>query len=262
MKLNQSPLALRYTPLLFRLGVALLVVTLLGGYVVSGLHLRSHYENRDQIPGLTMDDIIGAYHGVQSPSPLVSALESGHPETLSDHERDALLDWLSGDNLSGDYDNLDLGEDAPAEIIAVNCLDCHTRGATGEDAMPSVPLEYFDEIERIAHSKDIRPVGENIVAMSQHAHAPTMAVILLVVGAVGLLTRFNARLIGFVVFASGLGLLVDMAGWWITRELAWFAYAVVISGAIYAIGTTLIGLLIVLDCVLPAGKQETTESAV
>jgi len=255
MRINDSSLALRFTPVLFRLGVALLVITLLGGYVVSGLHLRWHYENRDEVPGLSMNDIVGAYHGVQSPSPLVEALESGHPETLSDGERDALLAWLNGGKLSSDYDNLDLGEDAPAEIIAVNCLDCHTRGATGEDAMTSVPLEYFDEIERIAYSKDIQPAGTNIVAMSQHAHAPTMAVILLVVGAFTLLTRFSARLVGFLVFAAGLGLLVDMGGWWITREFAWFAIAVVVGGGVYAFGTTLLGLMIVLDCVLPAGRR-------
>lgn len=262
MGINNSPFALRFTPLLFRLGVAMLVVTLLGGYIVSGLHLQWHYENRDEVPGLSMNDIIGAYHGVQSPSPLVEALESGHPETLSDGERDALLAWLNGGKLSSDYDNLDLGEDAPAEIIAVNCLDCHTRGATGENTMASVPLEYFDEIERIAHSKDIQPAGANIVAMSQHAHAPTMAVILLVVGTLTLMTRFTARFVGFVLFVAALGLLVDMGGWWITREVAWFAHAVVIGGIAYAVGTSLLGALIVLDCVLPAGKRTATETAV
>ncbi|MCA9304286.1 MAG: hypothetical protein KC996_09205 [Phycisphaerales bacterium] len=254
MSMNNSAYALRFTPLLFRLGVAVLVITLLGGYIVSGLHLRWHYENRDEVPGLSMNDIIGAYHGVQSPSPLVEALESGHPETLSGAEREALLGWLSGGNLSGDYDNLDLGEDAPAEIIAVNCLECHTRGATGEGAMPGVPLEYFDEIERIAYSKDIQPAGENIVAMSQHAHAPTMAVILLVIGALTLTTRFTARFVGFVLFVAAFGLFVDMAGWWITREVAWFAHAIVIGGIAYAMGTSLLGALVVLDCVIPAKR--------
>ena len=117
---NRNPFTLRSLPYLFRIGIALTMFVLLGGYVVSGIHMNWHYENRDEEPGLTINDIIGAYHGVQSPSPLVQALEEGHPETLSDPERDALLEWLRGDQLSQQYDNLDLGEDAPSEIIAFN----------------------------------------------------------------------------------------------------------------------------------------------
>ena len=111
-----------------------------------------------------------------------------------------------------------------------------------------------DEIERIAYSKDIQPAGENIVAMSQHAHAPTMAVILLVIGALTLTTRFTARFVGFVLFVAAFGLFVDMAGWWITREVAWFAHAIVIGGIAYAMGTSLLGALVVLDCVIPAKR--------
>lgn len=251
-----SGFQLRALPYFFRLGVVFLVLTLLGGYVVSGLHLRWHYENRDENPGLTMNDIVGAYHGVQSPSPLIEALESGHPETIEDFERTALLDWLKGDRVSQDYDNLDLGDEAPSEIIAVSCLDCHTRGASGPDAYPQVPLEYWDDIQKIAVSKDIQPAGTEIVAMSQHTHAPTMAVIMLVLGLLGMMTRFSKKLLGFVVCVAGLGLLVDMAGWWITREYAGFAYAIVVGGGLYAAGTVLVGLAVVIDCLLPRGKQQ------
>ena len=249
-----NPLMLRSLPVSFRLGIAALVVTLLGGYIVSGLHLRWHYDNRDEVPGLTMDDIMGAYHGVQTPSPLIEALETGHPENLPEGERSALLDWLASDRMSADYDNLDLGEYAPSEIIAVSCLDCHTRTASGQDARPQTPLEYWDDIRKLADSKDIQPAGTNIVAMSQHAHAPTMAIILIVLGLLGVLTRFSNRAIGLILLASGVGLLVDMAGWWITREVAGFAYAIVVGGGFYAIGTTLIGVMIILDCVLPSKK--------
>lgn len=254
MTTNPSPFVLRSLPYSFRVGIALLVVTLLGGYIVSGLHLSWHYDNRDEVPGLTMNDIIGAYHGVQTPSPLVSALESGHPDTLADRDRTALLEWLRGGRLSQDYDNLDLGEEAPSEIIAVSCLDCHTRTASAAGSMPGVPLEYWDDIQSIAYSKNIQPAGANIVAMSQHAHAPSMAVILIVLGWLAICTRFCKRLTGVILMVSGAGLLVDMGGWWITRQYADFAYALVVGGGVYAIGTTLLGLMVIFDCLLPAGK--------
>jgi len=252
---QRNAFELRSLPYSFRVGIALLVMTLLGGYIVSGLHLKWHYDNRDEEPGLTMNDFIGAYHGVQSPSPLIQSLESGHPENLSAPERSALLEWLRGDRLSQDYDNLDLGENAPSEIIAFNCLDCHTRSASGDDSMPSVPLEYWDDIQSIAYSKDIQPAGTNIVAMSQHAHAPSMAIILIVIAWLAICTRFWMGLTGMITFVAGLGLLVDMAGWWITRDFAPFAYAVVIGGGIYSAGTSLLGLMIIIDCFLPCEKR-------
>lgn len=251
-----SPLMLRSLPYLFRLGIALSVVTLLGGYIVSGLHLRWHYDNRDETPGLTINDIIGAYHGVQTPSLLITALEAGHPETIQDFERQALIDWLRGDRVSQDYDNLDLGDEAPSEIIAVSCLECHTRSASGPGAHPEVSLEYWDDIQKLAVSKDIQPAGPEIVATSQHAHAPMMAIVMIVLGLLGVLTRFSNRMIGAVMFAASLGLLVDMAGWWITREVAGFAYAIVFGGGLYAVGTVIVGCLVVIDCVLPSRKND------
>lgn len=249
------PLRLRSLPFFFRMGICTLVLTLLSGYIVSGLHLRWHYDNRDETPGLSMNDIVGAYHGVQTPSPLIEALESGHPDTIEDYERSALLDWLTGDRVSLDYDNLDLGDLAPSEIIAVNCLDCHTRSSSGTDANPDVPLEYWDDILKLADSKDIQPSPVGIVATSQHVHAPMMAIVMLVLASLCVMTRFSIRMIGMIIFIAGFGLLIDMASWWIAREVSSFAYAIVIGGGLYAIGTTLIGCLILLECVLPASKQ-------
>ncbi|MFK7760319.1 MAG: hypothetical protein AB8C13_10280 [Phycisphaerales bacterium] len=248
---------LRSLPYMFRAGIALLVLTLLGGYIVSGLHMRWHYDNRDEVPGLTINDIVGAYHGVQTPSPLIEALETGHPETLVDEERNALLDWLKGDRLSQDYDNLDLGEFAPSEIIAFSCLDCHSRSSAGPDAS-DVSLEYWDDIRVLSVSKDIQPATPQIVAMSQHTHAPSMAVIMLMLALLGVMTRFSKQLVGFSVLVAGLGLLLDMSSWWITREIASFAYVIVLGGAMYAIGTMIVGVLVILDCVLPSRSKKAT----
>jgi hypothetical protein len=238
------------------MGICLLTLTLLGGYIVSGLHLRWHYDNRDESPGLTINDIIGAYHGVQTPSPLITALESGHPESLDSSERTALLDWLGGDRVSLDYDNLDLGDLAPSEIIAVSCLDCHTRSATGAEAAPGVSLEYWDDIRSIAGSKDIQPSPTKIIATSQHTHAPMMAIVMLTLGMLCLFTRFSHHIVGIAVFIAGAGLFIDMASWWITREIPAFAYAIVLGGGFYAFGTMISGCLILLDCVLPKPKEQ------
>ncbi|MEM9082998.1 MAG: hypothetical protein AAGB34_05315 [Planctomycetota bacterium] len=240
-----------------RLGIALLVVVLLGGYVVSGLHMQWHYDSRDGIEGLTIDDIKGHYHGVQSPSPLIAALESGHPETLPGTDREALLDWLgSGSNLSERYDDLDLGDEAPAEIIAMSCLDCHSRGASGPDAYAELPLEYWDDIQPIAYATDIQPTTIEIVAMSQHTHAPTMAVVLIVLALLGVMTRANRFIMGSVVCIGAIGLLGDMASWWLARGNENWVYFIVAGGFLYGASTALVGLIVIVDCLIPAARSK------
>jgi len=239
-----------------RLAIALLVVVLLGGYVVSGLHMKWHYDTRDGIDGLTLDDIKGHYHGVQSPSPLIAALENDHPETLADADRDALLAWLaSGSNLSEGYDDLDLGDEAPAEIIAFACLDCHSRGASAPDAYAQLPLEYWDDIQPIAYAIDIQPTTTEILAMSQHTHAPTMAIILMVLALLGAMTRATRFIIGAIVLIGAVGLLGDMAAWWLARSNEGWVYLIVAGGFLYSAATTLVGLAVILDCLLPAPKR-------
>ncbi|MFK7883030.1 MAG: hypothetical protein AB8F26_02455 [Phycisphaerales bacterium] len=238
-----------------RLGIALLVVILLGGYVVSGLHMKWHYDSRDGIDGLSINDIKGHYHGVQSPSPLIAALESGHPDDLPEPDRNALLEWLaSGSNLSEGYDDLDLGDEAPAEIIATFCLDCHSRGASGQDAYPQVSLEYWDDIQPIAYATNITPAPKEIIAVSQHTHAPTMAVILLVLALLGGMTRATRFIIGGIVLVGALGLLGDMSAWWLARGNENWVYLIVVGGFMYGASTTLVGIAVILDCIIPAPK--------
>ena len=65
---------LRTLPLTVRIGISCLVLVLLGGLAASAMHLFWHYENRDERPGMTMDDLEGAYHGVERTAPILMAL--------------------------------------------------------------------------------------------------------------------------------------------------------------------------------------------
>lgn len=242
-----------------RWSVALLTLVLLGGYIVSGIHMAWYYDSRDGVEGLTLDDIRGHYHGVSVPSPLIDALEAGHPEDLPDRERSLLLDWLDDPtNLAMRFDDFDLGDDAPAELIAMNCLACHARDATGADAYPQMPLEYFDDIQPLAVSRQINPTTIDIIAMSQHTHAPVMAVILLVVALVGAMSRAPGWLVGVIAFVGAAGLTADMSAWWLARQNEAWIYAIVGGGFAYSASTGLIGLIIIVDCLIPSlrGREE------
>ncbi len=242
---------------LMRLSIAVLTVVLLGGYIVSGVHMRNHYTNRDMVEGLTLDDIRGHYHGITTPSPLIKALEEGHPDDLPTRERNLLLDWLKNPaTLSTKYDDFDLGDDAPAEIIAASCLSCHARNAAGEGTYKSLPLEFFDDIRPLTITRQINPTTPEIIAMSQHTHAPVMAIILIVLGLLAAMTRAPRGLLGLIVLVGSVGLLADMGAWWLARSNMTWVYAIVGGGFLYSAATGLAGLAIILDCLIPARKTE------
>jgi len=242
-----------------RFGLTCLLLVMLGGMIASAAHMYLHHSMRDEQPGLTMDDLRGAYHGVRTTAPMVTALERNHPweyevdepERLLPEERDVLLAWLRSDRLSDDYDNLDLGDAAPAEIIARTCLNCHTRQAGGENACPEIPLEYFDDVMAISISREINPTSLEILTISTHTHALGLATLTIIVITLALHTRWPRHLVNTVVLLMGAALLTDLGAPWLTRWQVDFVWLLLISGMIYGGLTGLTILAIIIDLWLP-----------
>ncbi|MFO0831706.1 MAG: hypothetical protein U0637_07660 [Phycisphaerales bacterium] len=239
-------------PWFARLGVACLMLVVLGGLGVSAWHLHDHYENRDESPGLTMTDLEGAYHGVSAPSPLLESLKKGHPETLARADRDALVRWLTADKISENYDNLDLGDKAPSEVMARSCAECHSRKhADRSPIAKSVPLDYWDDIKPIAFSKDIQPGGIKVLVASAHAHSLSLATLALVLSVLLTMTRLPRGLAGLLTACMGLGLLVDIACWFVARQVAGATYLVVLAGLVFNGGCGLSAGAVLIDAMAP-----------
>ena len=250
------PLILRDLPLGFRLGLTAVIAVFVLGILSSAFHTKEHYENRDGRAGLTLDDLEGAYHGLDRPAPLLSAIEGGHPEGLDPEAKKILTDWLNGDRVVESYDDLDLGDFAPAELIAVYCLDCHSRQSTGENAVGDQwPLDYFDDVKPLAFSQRVEATPVEVLAASTHAHALSLATLTLVVFALAWCTRWPRRFLSILLGAVGLGLLGDIGGWWLARESASAVGLIVVSGSVYNGGTSLLLLLVTIDLWRPRGRE-------
>ncbi len=243
-----------------KLGITCLLLTMLGGFAAAAVHMHFHHENRDEQPGMSFDDIKGAYHGVRTTAPLISALKRNHPdeleleesEKLLPEDRTTLMNWLNSDRISEDYDNLDLGDAAPAEIIALACSRCHSRQATeGPDVCPSIPLDYWDDVKAIAFSREINPTSIEILTASTHTHALTLALLTIGIAFLALATSWPRPLVGFAIFLSGTGLLVDVASQWLARPYEGFVWGILIGGAVFGIATGLMILAILLNIWMP-----------
>lgn len=245
-----TPLLLRDLQLLTRIGLTALVAVLGLGVWASILHIVHHYERRDGLAGLTVDDITAAYRGINVPAPLAAALERGHPESLDAPEREALLRWLGSERLTEEYDALELGDDAPAEIIARECLSCHSRTAsppTEQRAALDLPLDYWDDVQAAAIAREAPATPRQIVIMSMHAHALTMGVMTIVAGALSLATAWPRGLSGGLIAIAGVGLLVDLAGWLLAPAWSPAIAMIVGGGAAYNIAFALLLLLVVVE---------------
>lgn len=237
-----------------RLGLACIVITLLGGLAASAAYVRIHHAPKDDEPGLSVDDVKGAYHGVQRRAPLLAALERRHPAELTEANRQTLLTWLRGDRISQDYDDLDLGDAAPAEIIRANCLSCHSRGSSDEVAKRT-PLEFWDDVKRLAYSKQLDPVPVSILVTSTHAHALGLGPLTVVTIALLLATRWPRRLVSLMALVMGAALMLDLGGWWAAREVSGAVFLVIGAGAVYLVTTSLALLAVLADLLLPGGRR-------
>lgn len=225
-----------------RLGLTVLVITMLAGYMVAGVHLLWHYENRDGVEGMTPDDITAAYHGIEQDSPLLAALERGHPEGLPAEEQEALIAWINAGAPGREYDDFESGDMAPAEVIDRSCLSCHAR-SSADPIGQIVPLEFYDDVAKLAVSREVMPNSREIVVASIHAHAPSMALVMIVLGLIALCTPIWRKLTGAVLLVGAVGLAMDFAGQWFTRDIAAMSWVVIIGGFLSSGGTAVLGLL-------------------
>jgi hypothetical protein len=265
-----------------KLGLTCLLLTLFGGYVVAAVaHLHEHHRNRDGDPGMSLRDIRGVYAGLDEPSPLLAAIRAGHPAevpppegatmplppTLDPDLRDTLIRWLESSNIEGNYENPDLGAFTPEEIIQDNCLFCHSsrlepsptgrgqgEGFSNEGAdsstntrTTSIPLDTWSDIQKVAFAIKVNPVDSRIMLMSMHAHAPTMAVIAIVLSLMLAMSCWPRWLVGGVVLFAGLGLLIDLGSWFLAARSDVFTYLIAAGGAVHTAAMAVAMLLLIID---------------
>ena len=240
-----------------RVGLTGIVLTLLGGLAASLAHVREHHHKRDGKSGLSLEDLRGAYAGLHSQSPLSGALQRGHPSDLPAAARQALLDWLASDKVTEHYDALDMGASAPAELIDQHCLTCHARAAEqGAGIGASVPLDYWDDVKKLAFSRELEPTAREILIVSTHTHALSLAVVVLALMGLVHCTRFSRALCGWISMAGGLGLAMDIGGWWLTRAYPGAFGLVVLGGGLLCAHVVLGSLLTLAELWLPARTGE------
>ncbi len=230
-----NDLRLRDLPLGARLGFTCIVATIGGGLVMSATHMMWHHGNRDERPGLTLDDVRSQYHGLDATAPLLVMIEKGHPANLAPAAKEPLIKWLKSTRVAEDYDNIDMGDNSPAELIAKNCLSCHSRKAPdAQAAAKKLPLDTWQDVKLVAFTRKINKTGDNVIAASLHTHALGLGSLAAVTAMLAVCTNWNRKLISSLVFVACAGLLVDLVCQWFAKGSMSLVYGIVGGGAAYA----------------------------
>lgn len=252
--MERPPLRLASLPGPLRLGLAAVVLVLLGGVAASVTHLVEHHAGRDERAGFSIDDVRGAYHGIRTKAPLLASLERNHPEDLPPAARAALTAWLASDDLLAGYDALDLGDMAAAEILDRHCVGCHARGSDDEGGR-ALPLEYWDDVRAVAASRDVSPTDPAIVLASLHTHALGMGLLTLAAIGLGMATRWRRSFLSWASALAGVGLLVDLAAWLPARSFESLVPVLVAGGGAWVTATTCLLVATLIDLARPVRSR-------
>lgn len=247
-------------PLLAKLGLSATLAVLGLGLWASVKHIEDHHAKNDgDKSSLTVADVEGAYHGLSLPSPLRAVLEGRAPQhpSLAAVPASALQSlnaWLAGDRILETYDDIDLGDQAPSELITTHCGACHA-GQAVDPASGQISLAYWEDLAPLISDKEIRPTPYEILITSLHTHAPAMALMALAVGLLALCSRFPRLLAALPMGLGGLGLLIDLSGWLIARYTAGYAPILMAGGATFFAAQSLGILLILAELWLPQRRR-------
>ena len=232
-------MTLKHTTLSVRVfGTSVLMVLGLG-YLLAMVYLfTGHVRHFMQDGARVVEAIEYTYHGHPSAeSRLIVSLRGSMAATVSAAEFDAIEAWIDEGAQEATY------PDQVGPIVEESCVSCHDQDG------------YFPVLESFA---DVQPLTEQDggmdvtkLARMTHVHLLGIPLLFYILGALFVRTRWNEPLKAVIVVLPFVGILTDIAHWWLTKADKTAAMGVVIGGALMSLGFTLQWFMTMGDIWLP-----------
>jgi hypothetical protein len=190
------------------------------GYLAAAYYLFSGSVDPHRRMGMSLlAGVTAKYYGDRSGSRLESGLRSMMSARLAPQEREAIIAWVRrGASREG------FGE--VKSVLDRNCVTCHNRAS----GLPVPPLTNFEEVKQLAQV-DTGPTLAELARVS-HIHLFGISFIFLLTGGIFVLSDMGWKWRAFIVALPFLTIWADIGAWWVTKYQPWFAWVVVISGAL------------------------------
>ncbi|MDQ6973032.1 MAG: hypothetical protein Q9M30_10310 [Mariprofundaceae bacterium] len=200
---------------------SMFLITIGIGYLFALLNLYYTHQGRDGEPGLSVKDVMYAYHGSHNQTRLGAAIngpmESNLPNMAA---KQTILDWINHGAQEDEFH-------AQVEpIMQSNCIMCHSADS-------GLPIPHFDSYANVVKLTET-DTGATIPALVRvsHIHLFGIAFILFFVGRIFILCEMPVWLKRITVAIPFLFLLMDILSWYITKIIPGFAYVVIANGAL------------------------------
>jgi len=203
---------------------SMFLITIGIGYLFAILNLYYTHQGRDGEPGLSVKDVMYAYHGSHNQTRLGAAINGPmEPNLPNMAAKKTILDWIGHGATEEEFDA------KVNPILQNNCVMCHS-------AESGLPVPHFDSYANVVKLTET-DTGATIPALVRvsHIHLFGIAFILFFVGRIFLLSDIPAWLKRTVVTIPFLFLIMDIASWYITKIVPGFAYVVIANGALMGV---------------------------
>ncbi len=207
-----------YTMTLLVLGV---------GYLFAMIQVFEVYAGRDGKPGLSKTDLVIAYSGSHSDTRLEASLKGAMKGMLPAQEREIIFGWI---HMNGGVVHRGGGEEefnkVVKPIIEKRCLTCH-----GGQNPHIVKLSNFTDVSRVV-AKDTGMDVFSLIRIS-HIHLFGLTFIFFISSMIFVQTYIHPMWLKTLLIATPfIGILLDIASWYLTKIYTGFAWVVMIGGAL------------------------------
>ena len=128
-------------------------------------------------------------------------------------------------------------------IFKADCTKCHSKSSTLTKAMPSLPLGRFKE------ALPLTQAGYTWAKMARQAHMHLFGIglFLAILSLLLAHSSYYPWIRILLISTSTIFLWIDVLGWWLTKYLVEFAYAIYFAGAVMSTSILAMCVLVFLD---------------
>ncbi len=205
------PERLLYTAFLILAGTA---------YLMALAYLYTSYEGIDGKPGLSVQDVAENYYGNRSGTRLEAALRGPMAGYIELEHRNHIVKWLKSGAPREEYEGL------IKPMLDQNCTGCHNPGAGG--GLPD--LTTYEGVKEVANVDT--GVSLHSLMKISHIHLFGIALVALAIGLIFRLAVLPCWLHATLMVLPFVAIFVDIGAWFLTKWDPFYAYTIVIAGAV------------------------------
>jgi hypothetical protein len=194
------------------------------GYAFALANLYYTHQGRDGRRGLSVQDVMIAYHGSSHRTRLEAAINGiMEPNLKYKSDKEVIVKWIHAGAGEAEY------RERIAPILNRDCILCHSPAIN-----PNLPdLTSYAGVSEVAAKSS----GASLPALIRvsHIHLFGIAFILYFIGRIFILADIDVTVKRITVAIPFVAMLLDVAAWYITKYVPGFAYLVVAAGALMGV---------------------------